>query len=193
MQTWAHYLLPGRAQRGHLMPKNISAETNSDWIIFLLSFKSVASSLCSAEAVCSLERSQVRNKSADSLVQIFFFGGGVGRTQLEASRVKRYVKKNDGAETFSPRDFLRHGGHEGSGYSAVWKVWNGCLFKLQACVAARCLGWQITHFSLKRLQKKKKKSQQGRSFTARRSWWMVRAPWRRPGAQHVAACKPCDV
>lgn len=28
-------------------------------------------------------------------------------------------KKNDGAETFSPGDFLRHGGHEGSGYSAV--------------------------------------------------------------------------
>lgn len=49
-----------------------------------------------------------------SLCEIFW-----GKIQLEAGGVKRYVKKNDGAETFSPGDFLRHGGHEGSGISAV--------------------------------------------------------------------------
>lgn len=64
------------------------------------------------------------------------------------------MSKNCGLETFSPWDFLKHGGHEGSGYSAVWKVLNGCLFKLQASAAARCLGWQITHFILKHPWKK---------------------------------------
>lgn len=128
---------------------------NSNCIIFLPCFESTTTGLCTAEGVRLLERIQVWNKSVDSLVHIRsarFFGG---KTQLGAGGVKRYVKRNDGAETFSPGDFLRHGGHEGSGYSAVWKVLNGCLFKLQACAAAWCLGWQITHSSLKRLRKKK--------------------------------------
>lgn len=34
MQALAHYLLPGRAQWGHFMPKNISAETTQTALFF---------------------------------------------------------------------------------------------------------------------------------------------------------------
>lgn len=41
----------------------------------------------------------------------------------------------------------------------------------------------------------KKKAGLWLSIMAKRSWWMVRATWRRPGAEHLAAhtCKLCTI
>lgn len=102
------------------MPKNISAETTQTALFFSRVSKAQPQACALQEGVCLLERIQVRNKNVDSLVHIRSARLFWGKIQLEAGGVKRYVKqKNDGAETFSPGDFLRHGGHEGSGYSAV--------------------------------------------------------------------------
>lgn len=145
MQAWAYYLLPGRANWRQFMPKNISAETNSKCIIFLLCFKSTTTGLRLVTWMETGMKQKQLLSCTHSLCDIFWWGQNT--TGGEWS--KKICQKNCSLETFSPRDFLKHGGHEGSGYSAVWKVLNGCLFKLQASVAAWCLGWQITHFSLK--------------------------------------------
>lgn len=78
MQAWAHYLWPGRAQWGHFMPKNISAETTQTALFFSCVSKAQPQACALQSMVCLLERIQVWNKSVDSLAHIrsarFFLG-----------------------------------------------------------------------------------------------------------------------
>lgn len=100
------------------MPKNISAETTQTALCFscVSNAQPQACALQSGFAYLSGYRYETK---ASTLLYTFALRDFLGKNTTGGWRGKKICQKNDAAETFSPGDFLRHGGHEGSGYSAV--------------------------------------------------------------------------